>query len=226
MGSGSGARTGAGLTGVKRASVNALPPWPMVSMAASPDPRRSLSRLAVGEMRRGALIRMNERAVGGEGRERRVQAGDQAADAFIERQIGPGRFRRDDQHAGLRAERDARALAQKRAAKARAEAAQFFEPRGGVMFQARIETRDRRRRDLRRIKALRHHGRDIVAAENRRADGVGKQNLPAVCAPEPDRQIARGVRSNPRVMQERKKRFRSIHQNQTRLHNLVKRGTD
>ena len=66
--------------------------------------------------------------------------------------------------------------------------------------------------------------RDIVAAENRRADRIRKQNLPAVGAPEPRRQVARGVRNNPRVVQEREKRFRSVHQ--INLRNLSQHGTD
>ena len=96
------------------------------------------------EPRRHRLGRKQKGAIGRERRERLLVAREQAADPLAQRQIRTGRFVGRDQNGGIIAQRDARAGASERAAKACAEAAQTLKPRfpsGGNVAASRVISR-------------------------------------------------------------------------------------
>ena len=159
-----------------------------------------------GERRRAVKVRVRARGGGNqlpidaEGGDRFLAAGEQAGNAFAERQVGAGTFERHYENGwGVVGEQDVRAGACQRATDAGAKSAQAFQPRSGAGGQGRGDTRDLGRRGLTAREPPRADRRGCRRPENGRACGVRPNDTVAIGAPQPSRQRTRRQRREPTV---------------------------
>ena len=123
-------------------------------------------------------------AVGGEHGRRAIEIGEQPPRAFRQRKLPAGALGRDDQHGcGIIGEREARAQAGQRAAEARAEAAQAFEPRGAAGRQRAGQPHDLRGGRMLAIEMESGGGGRRCGLEDFGADRIGPQDARRVRAP-------------------------------------------
>ena len=170
-----------------------------------PDRARLLQRRLCG----GGGVQ--ERAIGAERCNRQVAADKQAAHPLAERQLGPGGLRghHEDCMRAVR-EGDARAVARQRAADAGSEAAQAFEPRA-FRRQGVRKPRDLGGGRLAAVEPPLRQRCGRLRAENRRASGIGEDDVLRIRRPKPSRQRAGRKRSKPSLAQPPHPRFSFAH---------------
>ena len=131
---------------------------------------------------------MKQSSVGGEYRDRRVEAVDEALHALFKRQWRPGGFCRDNKNGGGAVrQRNPRTAAGEAARGFCAKTRQAFKPRDAVARQCRGNAGDLLRGGILGVETAAGERRGRLVVEHRSAYGVGPEDLRSVHRPEPRR---------------------------------------